>query len=139
MEMTRERLEAYRSEKEEITEIQYRLKHLTDNDAMVGNSTIFDYSTGYPRPQAVVGTDYNKQDRLTNRYRKLIHQLKQNCEEVELWIAEIPDSLTRRIFQMHYIEGARQQVIARKVHLSQSVVSEKISKYLKSDKNDKKV
>lgn len=139
MEMTKERLEAYQSEKEEIREIQYRLDHLTDNDAMVGNSTIFDYSTGYPRPQAVVGTDYKKQDRITNKNQQLLQKLEKNCEEVELWIAEIPDSMTRRIFQMYYIEGVRQQVIARKVHLSQSVVSEKISKYLKSDKNDKKV
>lgn len=133
MEMTKERLEAYRSEKEEITEIQYRLKHLTDNDAMIGNSTIFDYSTGYPRPQAVVGTDHVKQNRLTNRYQQLLRQLEKNCEEVEMWVAAIPDSLTRRIFQMYYIEGVRQQVIARKAHLSQSEVSKKISRYLQME------
>ena len=133
MEMTKERLEAYRSEKEEIVELKYKLDHLTDNDAMVGNSTIFDYSTGYPRPQAVVGTDHKKQVRLSSRYGNLIAQLEKNCEEIEQWVDESPDSLTRRIFRMYYLEGVRQQVIARKVHLSQSEVSKKISGYLQME------
>ena len=50
----------------------------------------------------------------------------------EEWIEAISDSLTRRIFRMYYIYGVRQSVIAQRVHLSQSKVSEKISGFLKS-------
>ena len=49
-EMTKERLESYRSCKEEIRELQYKLDHLGEGDSMIGNDTVFDYKTGYPRP-----------------------------------------------------------------------------------------
>ena len=132
MEMTKERLEGYRSCKEEINELQYKLECVKDGDNMIGNDTIFDYRTGYPRPQAVVGYDYEKEARLTARYLSRIDKLKTECTEVEEWIEAISDSLTRRIFRMYYIYGVRQSVIAQRVHLSQSKVSEKISGFLKS-------
>ena len=130
--MTKERLEGYRSCKEEITELRYRIECVKNDDNMIGNDTIFDYRTGYPRPQAVVGYDYEKEARLTARYLSRIDKLKTECTEVEEWIEAISDSLTRRIFRMYYIYGVRQSVIAQRVHLSQSKVSEKISGFLKS-------
>lgn len=140
MEMTKERLEAYKSNKEEIRELRYKLDHLGEGDSLIGNDVIKDYRTGYPRPQSVVGYDYDKEDRLRTAYQARIQKLEAECAEVELWIEEIPDGLTRRIFRMYYIDGLRQSKIAKKVHLSQSSVSEKISTYLKkSDKIDKKV
>lgn len=132
MKMTKERLEDYRSKKDEIPELQYKINHLSDGNAMVGNSTIFDYSTGFPRAQAVVGFDKQKYNRLQARYQKRLEQLQQECEEIELWIEEISDSLTRRIFRMYYIDKVQQRVIAKKVHLTQSKVSERISKFLQS-------
>lgn len=132
MEMTKERLEGYRSCKEEINELRYRIECVKNGDNMIGNDTIFDYRTGYPRPQAVVGYDYEKETRLTAHYLSRIDKLKTECTEVEEWIEAISDSLTRRIFRMYYIYGVRQSVIAQRVHLSQSKVSEKISGFLKS-------
>ena len=130
--MTKERLEGYRSCKEEINELRYRIECVKNDDNMIGNDTIFDYRTGYPRPQAVVGYDYEKEARLTARYLSRIDKLKTECTEAEEWIEAISDSLTRRIFRMYYIYGVRQSVIAQRVHLSQSKVSEKISGFLKS-------
>lgn len=132
MEMTRERLEAYRSEKDEIAELQCKLDHLGEGDSMIGNDTVFDYRRGYPVPQAVVGYDYDKHCRTEERYLNQIGKLRKNCEEVEKWIEDIPDSLTRRIFRMYYIDGVKQSKIAKRVHLAQSKVSEKISGYFKS-------
>ena len=132
MEMTKERLEGYRSCKEEINELRYRIECVKNDDNMIGNDTIFDYRTGYPRPQAVVGYDYEKEARLTARYLSRIDKLKRECTEVEEWIEAISDSLTRRIFRMYYIDGVRQKTIAKKVHVAQSKVSEKISGFLKS-------
>lgn len=132
MEMTRERLEAYRSEKDEIAELQCKLDHLGEGDSMIGNDTVFDYRKGYPVPQAVVGYDYDKHCRTEERYLNQIGKLRKNCEEVEKWIEDIPDSLTRRIFRMRYIEGMSQQKIAKKIHLHQSNVSRKIDDVLKN-------
>lgn len=130
MEMTKERLEGYRSCKEEINELRYRIECVKNDDNMIGNDTIFDYRTGYPRPQAVVGYDYEKEARLTARYLSRIDKLKTECTEVEEWIEAISDSLTRRIFRMYYIDGVRQKTIAKKVHVAQSEISKKISRYL---------
>lgn len=139
LEMTRERLEAYRSNKEEIGELQYKLNHLGKGDTMMGNSVIFDYKTGYKRPQSVVGYDEKKHNRLSETYRNRIEKLQKECEEVELWIEAIEDGLTRRIFRMYFIDGLSQQQVSKRVHLSQSKVSEKITIYLNRDKKDKKV
>ena len=131
VEMTRERLEGYRSCREEIQELQYKLDHLGDGDSMIGNDVIMDYRDGFPRPQSVVGYDYDKYERLRKAYESRIAKLQAECEEVELWIEAIQDSLTRRIFRMYYIDGMRQSHIAKKVHLSQAEVSKKISRFLK--------
>lgn len=129
--MEKEQLERYRSQKEEIQELQYKLEHLGEGDSLIGNDTIFDYSTGYPRAQAVVGYDYEKHSRLRNRYTDRIQKLQADCDEVEQWIEAIPDSLTRRIFRMCYIDGMTQAQIGKKVHLDQCNVSRKIANYLK--------
>lgn len=131
MEMTRERLEGYRSCKEEIRELQYKLAHLGEGDSMIGNDVILDYQTGFPRPQSVVGYDYGKEERLRKAYESRIEKLQAECAEVEQWVESIPDSLTRRIFRMYYIDGMNQSKIAKRVHLSQAEISKKISRYLK--------
>ena len=129
--MEREQLERYRSQKEETRELRYKLEHLGAGDSLVGNSTIFDYSTGFPRPQAVVGYDYEKERRLRERYETRLEKLQVDCEETEQWIEAIPDSQTRRIFRMYYLEGETQQKIGKKLHLDQSSVSRKIENFLK--------
>ena len=131
MEMTRERLEAYRSEKDEIAELKHKLTHLGEGDSLIGNDTIFDYRSGYPKPQAVVGYDYDREQKLRDTYRKRIEKLEQQCAEVEQWVETIPDSLTRRIFRMAFVDGLPQRRIAKNVHLSQSEISKKVSAFLK--------
>ena len=131
MEMTRERLEGYRSCREEIQELHYKLAHLGEGDSMIGNDVILDYQTGFPRPQSIVGYDHEKEERLRRIYENRIAKLQAECAEVEQWVEAIPDSLTRRIFRMYYIDGMNQSKIAKRVHLSQAEISKKISRYLK--------
>ena len=133
MEMTKNRLEEYRSKKAEIAELQYKLAHLGEGDSLIGNDVIMDYRGGYPQPQSVVGYDYNREQRLRDTYQMRIERLKEDCLEVELWIEQIPDSLTRRIFRMCFVDGMTQGKIARKVHLSQAAVSKKINRFLKME------
>ena len=125
--MTRERLEMYQSNKEEIQELTYKLVHLREN--MVGNSVILDGRTGIPRPQAVVGVNEELLQRRRERYEERKAALEQECEEIESYIESITDSLNRRILRMRYIDGMTQQRIARKVHMSQSAISRKVEKF----------
>lgn len=130
--MTKQRLEEYESNKAEIAELQYKLAHLGEGDSLVGNDVVFDYRTGYPRPQTVVGKDEEKEIRLRNICEKRIGKLKAECLTVELWIEQIPDGLMRRIFRMHYIDGMTQKQIGRTVHLDKSRISRKIDDFLKN-------
>lgn len=137
--MTKEQLDAYQSKKAEIQELEAKLKDLPGSESMIGNSVVMDYRRGYPQPQSVVGYDYDLEQRRRERWEKRLEILRSEVTEVEDWIEAIPDSLTRRIFRMYYCEGMKQSKIAKKVHLSQSVVSEKMSIFLNSDKIDRKV
>ena len=67
-EMTRERLEQYQSNKAEIKELRYKLQHLGEGDSLIGNDVVFDYQTGYPRAQAIVGYDYELEAKRRTRY-----------------------------------------------------------------------
>ena len=125
--MTRERMEMYQSNKEEIQELTYKLAHLREN--MVGTSVILDGRTGIPRPQAVVGVNEELLQRRRERYEERKAALEQECEEIESYIESITDSLNRRILRMRYIDGMTQQRIARKVHMSQSAISRKVEKF----------
>ena len=129
--MDREQLERYRSQKEEIRELRYKLLHLGEGDSLIGNSTIFDYSNGFPRPQAVVGYDYKKESSLRERYSTNLEKLQQDCNETEQWVETIPDSQMRRIFRMYYLDGETQQKIGERLHIERSTVSKKIEAFLK--------
>ena len=127
--MTKEKLKAYRSAKEEIRELESRLKErwITDSEDFTGSSVINDYRSGYPVPQAVVGTDWGKYDRARKRYSNRLDKLEKECEEIEKFIEGIEDSLTRRIFRMYYIDGKTQKEIAQLVSMDRSMVSRKLN------------
>lgn len=129
--VTKEQMESYRSKKEEITELTYKVQHLGDNDAMVGNDVIMDYRSGYPVPQSVVGVDWDKYRRLEVIYKNRIAKLEVECEQIETYIEDIEDSITRRIFRMYYIDGLSQKCVAKAVSLDRSSVSRKIDQFFK--------
>ncbi len=130
-EMTRERLEAYRSNKEEIKELRYKLEHLEDGDNLVRNDVIFDYRKGYPRAEAIVGRDFELGEKRRTRYTRQIAKLETEQDSIEEWVFAIRNSQTRRIFQMYFLEGMNQEKVARKMHMAQSGVSRKIDEHLK--------
>ena len=98
----------------------------------MGNDVILDYRTGYPRPQAVPGYDHEKEERLRKTYESRIAKLQAECAEVEQWVEAIPDSLTRRIFRMYFLERRSQKQIGKIVHLDRSRISRKIDEFLKN-------
>lgn len=66
-------------------------------------------------------------------YSARIRSLEQACAEVEAAVEAVPNSLTRRIFRMYFLDSMSQAKVARKVHLSQSSVSKKIAAYFKME------
>ena len=99
---------------------------------MIGNDVIFDYSKGYPMPQSVVGFDQEKYERAQDRDLQKKQELEEECAEIEDFIEDIPDSITRRMFRMSFIDKRKQKDVAKAVHLDQSRVSRRIDDYLKN-------
>lgn len=132
MEITKEMLQSYRSKKDEIAELDWVLRHRWQDEGLIGNDVVFDYRKGYPRPQSVIGFDYDRYDRLQDRDNAKKALLEQECAEIEEFVESIPDSLTRRIFRMSFIDGRKQKYVAKAVHLDQSRVSRRIDDYLKN-------
>lgn len=130
--MTKEMLQSYRSKKDEIAELDWWLRHRWQDEGLIGNNVIMDYRKGYPRPRNVIGFDYARYDRLQERDRARKALLEQECAEIEEFVESIPDSLTRRIFRMSFIDGRKQKYVAKAVHLDQSRVSRRIDDYLKN-------
>lgn len=130
--MTKEILQSYRSKKDEIVELDWWLHNRWKDESMIGSDVILDYRTGYPRPQKIVGFEDGRYDRLQDRDKARMALLKQECAEIEEFVESIPDSLTRRIFRMSFIDGRKQKYVAKAVHLDQSRVSRRIDDYLKN-------
>ena len=136
--MTKERLEAYRSSKMEILELEYTLNNRWKSDTMIGNDVIFDYSKGYPMPQSVPGFDWKRYERLQERDLRRKEFLETECADVEDFVDGIKDSLIKRIFRMYYIDGRRNvtlEEVGKKVHMGRSGVGKKIDKFLKVSRN----
>lgn len=131
-EMTRERLEAYKSNAEEIKELRHKLAYLGEGDSLIGNDVIFNYQTGFPMPQAVVGYDYELEWKRRTRYQNQIAKLEAEQDNIEEWVFGIRDSRVRRIFQLCYLEGLTQEKAGRKLHMDQSRISRKIDQFLKN-------
>lgn len=133
--MTKERLEAYRSSKMEILELEYTLNNRWKSDTMIGNDVIFDYSKGYPMPQSVTGFDQKRYERLQERDLRRKEFLETECAEIENFVDGIKDSLIKRIFRMYFIDGRKavtQSEVAKKMHIDRSRVSRKIDDFLKN-------
>ncbi len=130
-EMTRKRLEQYQSNKAEIKELRYKLQHLGEGDSLIGNDVVFDYQTGYPRAQAIVGYDYELEAKRKKRYTDQIAKLELDQDQIEAWVFAIRDSRTRRIFQMYFLEGLTQEKVGRKMYMDKATVSRKINDYIK--------
>jgi DNA-directed RNA polymerase specialized sigma24 family protein len=129
--MDKQQLEAYRSNKDEIIELQQKLRELSGSESLIDNSVILDYRKGYPQPRTIVGYDHGLEERRRERWTKRIELLQAEVDEVEKWIEAIPDGITRRCFRLVYIEGLTQRKTARKMHMDKSTVGRKISEYLK--------
>ena len=108
--ITKKLLNNYKKYKGEIPFLQQELNEMQTSDAGIGNSTIFDYRTGYPQPQSVVGFDWD----LYEHRQEVLERRKAQVAAVEQWINSIQDGQTRCVFRMRYIESQSWVKIADK-------------------------
>ncbi len=114
--ITRKLLDNYRKLKRELPILAWELDEMNNGEAGLGNSTIFDYSTGFARPQSVVGFDQERYD----RRKRIYDHKKAQVAAVDTWIQDIEDGQTRYVFRAFYQQGMTWEKIAEKIGYSQS-------------------
>ena len=114
--ITKKMLNDYKRLKQEIPLLELELKHMQNGDNGFGNSTVFDYRSGFPMPQSVVGFDWP----LYEHRKKVIKGKKAKVKAVEQWINGIEDGQTRCVFKMFYMDGMTWIKIADKTGYANS-------------------
>ena len=109
--ITKKLLNDYSRYKREIPLLERELSEMQTTESGLGSSTIFDYTTGYPRPQAVVGFDHA----LFERRQTVLANKKAKVAAAEEWIEKIENIQTRTVFKMRYIQGKTWARIAREM------------------------
>lgn len=133
MKITKKLLDDYKKTKREIPLLEAELIGMKRGDAGIGNSTIFDYQTGFPRPQSVVGFDWP----LYERRKRNLELKKEKVAAVEKWIEAIEDGQTRCVFRMFYIGAMKWDKIAIKTGYAGNADYPRLyirDKYLKEQK-----
>lgn len=138
--MTEAELNQYRAIKDEIKLLGNKIADLNNievqmiADKVKGSSQHFPYTK---KNFCIDGIDEDKYD----QNQDIIHNLKLKRErkraelieketQMHDFIYSIPDSQSRQIFILRYMDGLTQMQISRKVHLDQSAVSRKLKTYL---------
>lgn len=137
--MDKKKLSQLRPLKRELVLIDKRLDKLYERQENVptvlgkvtGSSRDFPYTevrTSVLMDEPKEMDEIDKQIRIREKRREQVNKL---ITEIELFIAEIPDSRDRQIFELIYIYGKKQREVAEKVGYSKGRVSQIISGYLK--------
>ena len=116
--ITRKLLDEYRDmrKKRTIPILEMELEEMKQGDSGFGNSTVFDYREGYPKPQSVVGFDWP----LYEHREAVINNKKAIVKAVENWIDSIEDGQTRYVFKCFYKDTMDWGKIAVKMGYTES-------------------
>ncbi len=143
--MDKKKLSQLRPLKKEIELIDRKLDRLYERQENVpvvmgkvtGSSKDFPYTevrTSVLMDEPKEMDEIDKQIRIREKRKEQVESL---ITEIEQFIAEIPDSRDRQIFELIYIDGKKQREVANEIGLERSVVSKRITNYLNLHTNHK--
>lgn len=98
---------------------------------VVGSSRDFPYTkvrTSVLMDEPVEADEISRRLKIREKRKK---NIAASVLEIEQFIARIPDSETRQIFELTYIEGKKQREVADVLGYTKGRISQKMSKYLK--------
>lgn len=136
--MDKKKLSQLRPLKKELELIDKKLDRLYDRQEnvpvvlgkVVGSSKDFPYTevrTSVLMDEPKEADEISKQIRIREQRREQVEKL---ITEIEQFIAEIPDSRDRQIFELIYIDGKKQREVAESMGVERSSVSKKITAVL---------
>ena len=138
MRVDKKKLSQLRTLKKELELIARKLDRLYDRQEnvpvvlgkVVGSSKDFPYTevrTTVQMDEPKEADEIEKQIRIREKRREQVESL---ITEIEQFIAEIPDSRDRQIFELIYIDGKKQREVAESMGVERSSVSKKITAVL---------
>lgn len=139
VEMTREKLKQYRALKKEIESLEKAIDKLRDRaldiPEVMGKVTASSHDFPYIEEHITVRMNEPKEADAISRRIWIKEKRKEEAEkaalEIEQFIAGIPDSTDRQIFEMVFLERKKQREVADAVGYSRGRVTQRISKVLK--------
>lgn len=144
--MDKEELGKYRALKREVEQLEDRINKLCakSDDIPVVKGKVKASSPAFPYTEHRVSVQMSlpeAADRIS-RLMRIYERRKEEAEEamlrIEQYISSIADSEIRQIFQMRFIDGMKQEIIAKNMKMDRSSVSKKINAYLKVSHNSQK-
>lgn len=137
--MDKEKLKQYGALKKELQMLDDKLDKLYERQENVPEvmGKVTGSSSDFPYTQ-VRTTVRMAEPKGNDAIKKLIRIKEQRREqvndlivEIEEFIAGIPDSETRQIFELTYLEGKKQREVAEQLGYTKGRISQKITQYLK--------
>ena len=137
--MDRRRLRQYRALKQELESLEGAIEHLSERAAEIptvkGKVTASGLEWPYIEQHVTVEmADPKEADAIKRRIRiKKIRKTEAEClaAEIEEFIAGIPDSMDRQIFELVYLEGKTMQETGEQLGYTKGRISQKISEVLR--------
>ena len=137
--MDKGRLKQYGALKKELQMLDDKLDKLYERQENIPEvmGKVTGSSNDFPYTQ-VRTTVRMAEPKENDAIKKLIRIKEQRREqvndlivEIEEFIAGIPDSETRQIFELTYLEGNKQREVAERLGYTKGRISQKITQYLK--------
>lgn len=137
--MDKEKLKQYIPLKKELKMLDKKLEKLYARQENIpealGKVTGSSLDFPYMEVRTTVKMSEPKENDAIKRLIRIKEKRKEEVNkllvEIEEFIAGIPDSITRQIFELTYIDGKKQREVATTVRYSRSRVSQIINRYLK--------
>lgn len=138
--ITKKQLAEYAYLEQAIERTKKSIKHLENSPPQIQYGKVYGSSREFPytkRSFNISGYNGVEADKWMERKQQLRIKLSNQMEElerlrieIEEFIQDIPDLSTRLIFTYTYLDGMTQEEVARKLHMEQSTISKRITKYL---------
>lgn len=137
--MDRAKLKQYQAIKKELVLIDQAIDKLRDRamdvPTVIGKVTGSSHDWPYIETHYPVEMDEPREAEAISRRISLKRKRKQEAEqvalEIEQFIAGIPDSTDRQIFELIYLEGKTQQEVGYSLGYTKGRISQRISENLK--------
>ncbi|MCI8627763.1 MAG: sigma-70 family RNA polymerase sigma factor [Lachnospiraceae bacterium] len=135
--MTEQELKSYRKLCREADDLRKRIEKEKKQEIPIISGKVRGSMREFPYIETHVGVEMYEPEVMEasmeriRRYKAKLLEAEQKKLEIEQFVEQISEPELRLIFRYRFLDGMKQEVIARKLNMTQSNVSKLISKKMK--------